>query len=99
MMCMGVAHELPQSIADKYHFVEMAANTTKPLVFTAASRENLADIYQMACSIAGGEAAFRQNPFIVHYTEPIAPLIPPGILWRSCFSVLNTISRSSTPQR
>ena len=77
MMCMGVAHELPQSIADKYHFVEMVANTTKPLVFTAASRENLADIYQMACSIAGGEAAFRQNPFIVHYTEPIAPLIHP----------------------
>jgi len=77
VMCMGVAHELPQSIADKYHFVEMASNTAKPLVFTAASRGNLADIYQMACAIAGGEGAFRQKLFIIHYTEPIAPLIHP----------------------
>lgn len=76
-MCMGVAHELPSSIADKHHFIAMVSNTSKPLVFTAASRENLTDIYQMACIVAGSEENLRQNQFILHYTEPIAPLIHP----------------------
>ncbi len=77
LMCMGVAHELPQSIADKHHFAAMTANTTKPIVFTAASLDNLDDIYQMACAVAGGKENLRQKPFIIHYTEPIAPLIHP----------------------
>ena len=76
-MCMGVAHELPQSVADKHHFVAMVSNTTKPLVFTASSRENLDDIHEMACVVAGGEEQLRQKPFIIHYTEPIAPLMHP----------------------
>ncbi len=77
LMCMGVAHELPQTVADKHHFVAMVANTTKPMVFTAASRENLADIHRMACDVAGGQEEFKKKPFIIHYTEPIAPLIHP----------------------
>jgi trimethylamine--corrinoid protein Co-methyltransferase len=77
MMSMGVAHDLPQNTADKHHFLTMVNNTTKPLVFTAAGKENLEDIYQMACEIAGGEDALKSRPFIIHYTEPIAPLIHP----------------------
>jgi len=77
LMCMGIAHELPQTIADKYHFLTMVSNTTKPIVFTASSKENLTDIYQMACEIVGGEEYLQKNPFIVHYTEPISPLIHP----------------------
>ncbi len=77
LMCMGVAHDLPQTVADKQHFVEMVSHTSKPLVFTASSKENLADIHQMAAEVAGGEEALRQRPFLIHYTEPIAPLIHP----------------------
>ena len=77
LMCMGVAHELPQTIADKVHFLTMVSNTKKPLVFTASSIENLADIYEMACEVAGGADRFEKKPFIIHYTEPIAPLIHP----------------------
>ena len=77
LMCMGIAHDLPQTIADKHHFLTMVSNTTKPMVFTAASKENLNDIYQMACEVAGGEENFQRRPFIIHYTEPIAPLIHP----------------------
>ncbi len=77
LMCMGIAHELPQTVADKHHFVTMVANTSKPMVFTAASLANLKDIHQMACNIAGGEEEFQKKPFIIHYTEPIAPLIHP----------------------
>lgn len=77
LMCMGVANELSPSIADKHHFVTMASNTTKPLVFTASSRENLKDIYEMACEIAGGKEEFEQKPFIILYTQPQSPLIHP----------------------
>jgi len=77
LMCMGVAHELSQGIADKHHFVAMVSNTVKPIVFTASSRENLKDIYEMACMVAGSEETLQRNMFIAHYTEPISPLIHP----------------------
>ncbi|MFH1009527.1 MAG: trimethylamine methyltransferase family protein [Candidatus Latescibacterota bacterium] len=77
LMCMGVAHELPQTIADKIHFLTMVTNTRKPLVFTASSLENLSDIHQMACEVSGGADRLEQKPFLIHYTEPIAPLIHP----------------------
>ena len=77
LMCMGVAHELSQDIADKHHFVAMVSNTIKPIVFTASSRENLKDIYEMACMVAGSEETLQSNMFIAHYTEPISPLIHP----------------------
>lgn len=77
LMCMGVAHEIPHTIADKHHFAAMVSNAVKPIVFTASSRENLKDIYEMACMVAGSEEALHRNMFIVHYTEPVSPLIHP----------------------
>jgi trimethylamine--corrinoid protein Co-methyltransferase len=77
-MCMGVAHELPQHIADKQHFFAMVKNTTKPLIFTASSVENLKDMHEMAGMIAGSIEGLASKPFIMHYTEPIAPLIHPA---------------------
>jgi trimethylamine---corrinoid protein Co-methyltransferase len=76
-MCMGVAHELPQTIADKHHFLAMVSNTVKPIVFTASSTKNLQDIYEMACMVVGSKDALNQNMFITHYAEPISPLIHP----------------------
>ena len=78
LMSMGLAHELPQDIADKYHFLTMVSNTVKPIVFTASSLNNLKDIYQMASMISGSRENLKSRPFIVHYTEPIAPLIHPA---------------------
>lgn len=77
LMCMGVAHDLPHTIADKHHFATMVANTVKPIVFTASSKENLDDIYRMACMVSGSEEELRRNMFIAHYTEPISPLVHP----------------------
>ena len=78
LMCMGVAHELSPAVADKHHFFEMVYNTTKPVVFTASSLQNLEDMYDMACAVAGTRQAFSRKPFIIHYTEPIAPMIHPA---------------------
>jgi len=78
LMSMGVAHELPQTVADKHHFLQMVRHTTKPVVFTASSVANLADIHRMGAEIAGGEQSLRRRPFAIHYAEPIAPLIHPA---------------------
>jgi trimethylamine--corrinoid protein Co-methyltransferase len=52
----------------------MMENSTKPIFFTAAGREDLAVILDMAAAVAGGEAALRERPFLIHYSEPTAPL-------------------------
>ena len=78
LMCMGIAQELPQTVADKHHFLAMVNNTVKPIIFTANSRENLKDIHEMAANIAGSRECLEAKPFILHYTEPVAPLIHPA---------------------
>jgi trimethylamine--corrinoid protein Co-methyltransferase len=53
--------------------VEME-NSIKPIFFTAAGKEDLAAIIEMAEQVAGGEAALRERPFLIHYSEPTPPL-------------------------
>ena len=62
LMCMGVAHELPPSVADKHHFVAMVSNTTKPIVFTASSLENLNDFMIWPVRWQGERKLFVRNP-------------------------------------
>lgn len=49
-------------------------NTSKPIFFTAAGKEDLAAIIEMAAAVAGGEDALRQKPFLINYSEPTPPL-------------------------
>jgi trimethylamine---corrinoid protein Co-methyltransferase len=49
-------------------------NSVKPIFFTAAGREDIAMIHEMACAVAGGEEAFRARPFLINYSEPTPPL-------------------------
>jgi trimethylamine--corrinoid protein Co-methyltransferase len=49
-------------------------NGTKPIFFTAAGREDLALIIEMAEAVAGGAEQLRQKPFLIHYSEPTPPL-------------------------
>jgi len=52
----------------------MMENSTKPIFFTAAGREDLAVIHQMASTAMGGESRLQEKPYIIHYAEPTAPL-------------------------
>ena len=52
----------------------MMENSVKPIFFTAAGQEDLAFIIEMAAVVAGGEDALRERPFLIHYSEPTAPL-------------------------
>ncbi len=74
MMCSGIASDVPASTSDLHHFEAMAANTVKPIVFTAWSLENLKVIVEMAELVAGGAEKLQRSPFCALYTEPISPL-------------------------
>jgi trimethylamine--corrinoid protein Co-methyltransferase len=69
---------LPSDVPINTMYVEcaraMLEHSTKPIFFTAAGREDLAFIIEMAAVVAGGEAALREKPFLIHYSEPTAPL-------------------------
>jgi trimethylamine--corrinoid protein Co-methyltransferase len=75
LMCSGIANDVSSEITDIYHFEAMVNNSSKPIVFTAWSLDNLKTIVGMAELVAGGEEALRSRPFITLYTEPISPLI------------------------
>jgi len=49
-------------------------NSTKPIFFTAAGKEDLAYIIKMAAVVAGDEERLRQKPFLINYSEPTSPL-------------------------
>jgi trimethylamine--corrinoid protein Co-methyltransferase len=74
MMCSGIASDVPAAVSDLHHFQVMAANTVKPIVFTAWSLENLKVIVEMAELVAGGAGELERSPFCALYTEPISPL-------------------------
>jgi trimethylamine--corrinoid protein Co-methyltransferase len=52
----------------------MLENSIKPIFFTAAGLEDLTLIMEMAAVVAGGKQALRNKPFLIHYSEPTAPL-------------------------
>ena len=69
---------LPSDVPTNSMYVEcakaMMENSVKPIFFTAAGQEDLAFIIEMAAAVVGGEDALREKPFLIHYSEPTAPL-------------------------
>jgi len=55
-------------------FAEMVRNTSKPLVVTSTTVEDIEQIHRIASIVAGGEDALRTKPFFLAYLEPISPL-------------------------
>jgi trimethylamine---corrinoid protein Co-methyltransferase len=74
VMCMAIASDKLPAVAELFHFLEMARNTTKPIVSTALDLTAAERLLAMASSVAGGEEAFRRRPFAIMYLEPVSPL-------------------------
>ena len=68
----GVIQDLPPNTADVYGFLEMAANTTKPLVMLIADYELFNPTLDL-CEHLFGDLSDR--PFILPYVNPITPLV------------------------
>jgi len=69
---------LPSDVATNSMYVACVKaqmeNSVKPIFFTAAGREDIAIIHEMAATVAGGEDGFRARPFLINYSEPTPPL-------------------------
>lgn len=74
VMSMGIAPETGAHKADRNHFLAMAENTAKPILFTAQTPPAMKDILSMCDVIAGG-SSFAAHPFAVLYAMPTAPLM------------------------
>jgi trimethylamine--corrinoid protein Co-methyltransferase len=67
-MTIGMADDVPANIADR-------VVAQKPLVFCCKDTESIKDIYAMALLLCGGKENFVRAPYVVHYSEPISPLV------------------------
>jgi trimethylamine--corrinoid protein Co-methyltransferase len=72
------SYALPREVPTNMMYIEcfrvMFQNSVKPIFFTAAGREDLSVIIEMAEAVAGGEDRLREKPFLIHYSEPTSPL-------------------------
>ena len=75
VMTIGLAADAPADTADRIIARQVMAHCTKPFVFCCKDLNSTRDIYEMALLIAGGEEAFLHAPTIVHYSEPVSPLL------------------------
>ena len=73
---MSAAH--PHDIDAYASYLEcfrvMVSNTTKPMVMTAASVEDLEVMQKIAAAFRGGEDELRAKPYFIQYGEPVSPL-------------------------
>jgi trimethylamine--corrinoid protein Co-methyltransferase len=72
------SYALPQDVPTNLMYIEcfkaMVRNSVKPIFFTAAGRQDLTVIAEMAAVVAGGEERLREKPFLIHYAETTSPL-------------------------
>lgn len=78
VMSMGVPSKVPPEDTFIHGFIAMAKGSVKPMVYTAHALRDMEDIHRIALAIAGGEQALRERPFLLHYCEPISPLLFPS---------------------
>jgi trimethylamine--corrinoid protein Co-methyltransferase len=69
---------LPSDVSKNLMYINcfkvMMENSVKPIFFTAAGKEDLEYIIKMAEVVAGGKNNLRRKPFLIHYSEPTAPI-------------------------
>jgi trimethylamine--corrinoid protein Co-methyltransferase len=73
---MSAAH--PHDIEAYASYLEcyraMVGNTTKPMVMTAAGRDDIEVMWKIAAAFRGGAEELREKPYFIHYAEPVSPL-------------------------
>jgi trimethylamine--corrinoid protein Co-methyltransferase len=74
-MTIGMAHDVAPELADRIVARKTMQFCEKPLVFCCKDTNSIKDIYEMALLFCGGKDKFDRAPTIVHYSEPISPLV------------------------
>ncbi|MFX1533614.1 MAG: trimethylamine methyltransferase family protein [Promethearchaeota archaeon] len=70
----GLPSDIPPNLQYFKNVKTLMENSIKPIFFTAAGKEDLSYIVEMAEVVAGGEKSLRDKPFLIHYSEPTSPL-------------------------
>ena len=71
----GFPNEVSENLAFILEFKALVEHSTKPIYFTSGGPDDLAVILEIAAEVAGGEDTLREKPFLIHYAEPISPLV------------------------
>jgi len=74
-MSMGLAPDIPSHLQYQNKYAIMVRNSTKPQVITAADKECLNDIIDIAAAVVGGRQELQRKPIFVLYYEPTSPLV------------------------
>jgi len=75
IMSMGTPSDVPPLDHYLHSFIGMIRGSVKPNVYTANNRQDVEDIYRIACAVTGGETELREKPFMMLYAEAISPLL------------------------
>jgi trimethylamine--corrinoid protein Co-methyltransferase len=74
-MTIGMAADVPADVADRIVARNVMQYCEKPLVFCCKDTNSVKNIYDMALLLCGGRENFDRAPCVVHYSEPISPLV------------------------
>lgn len=69
---VGVLHDVPPEHADLIAALEMAANTTKPLVLLASDPAQFGPCLDLLTHLCGN---LSTQPFVIPYVNPVTPLV------------------------
>ena len=69
---IGIPQDLSPEVADLYSALEMAANTTKPLVVLVSEEQCFTAVLDLLEHLSGELSA---HPFVIPYFNPITPLV------------------------
>lgn len=75
VMSMALPQDVDQDKLYATVFAEMLKNTTKPLIVTSTTLEDIQRNHEIAAMVRGGKENLRKRPFWLAYIEPISPLI------------------------
>jgi trimethylamine--corrinoid protein Co-methyltransferase len=74
-MSMGLAPDFRSDRQYQQKYAVMIRNSTKPQIITAADKETLNDIVDIAAAVVGGRDELSRKPVFVLYDEPTSPLV------------------------
>jgi len=77
LMPAGFAADREVKLAERIAFKQCILNSSKPILAICQRMRDLKDIHEMAALVAGGKEKLQQRPFLMHYAEPISPLVNP----------------------
>jgi trimethylamine--corrinoid protein Co-methyltransferase len=86
IMSLSLFNDVTPILSPVYEFAEMIANSGKPIIAWATNPETLADIYEIAVQVAGGQERLREKPnfaLFATYESPLkhAPNSIGNLLW------------------